>query len=82
MPGAEVFDWYPDRYDSWFEGHPGIYAAELRALGALRPESARGLEIGVGCGRFASPLPPTERGEAVREGYGQGLFVVIKAGKP
>jgi SAM-dependent methyltransferase len=56
MPGAAVFDLYADRYDSWFERHPGLYAAELQALRALLPESKRGIEIGVGSGRFARHL--------------------------
>jgi SAM-dependent methyltransferase len=56
MPGAEVFNRYAERYDSWFERHPGPYAAELRALRALLPESKNGIELGVGSGRFAWPL--------------------------
>lgn len=56
MPGVEAFDQYADRYDSWFERHPGLYAAELQALRALLPGSTCGLEIGVGSGRFAQSL--------------------------
>ena len=55
MPGAEVFNQYAERYDSWFERDPGLYAAELQALRALLPESKRGIEVGVGSGRFARP---------------------------
>jgi hypothetical protein len=46
MPGAEVFNQYAQRYDSWFERHPVLYDAELRALKALLPESPCGIEIG------------------------------------
>jgi len=45
-----------DRYDRWYERHPAAYAAELAALRALRPSFRRGLEVGVGTGRFAAPL--------------------------
>jgi SAM-dependent methyltransferase len=44
------------RYDQWFERHRAAYLSELLALRALVPWSGRGLEIGVGTGRFAGPL--------------------------
>lgn len=57
MVGAESpFDRYADRYDRWFDDHPAVYRAELRAVRALWPEGAEGVEIGVGTGRFAAPL--------------------------
>jgi SAM-dependent methyltransferase len=44
------------RYDEWFERHRAAYLSELLAVRALLPCSGRGLEIGVGTGRFAGPL--------------------------
>jgi SAM-dependent methyltransferase len=44
------------RYDEWFERHRAAYLSELLAVRALLPWSGRGLEIGVGTGRFAGPL--------------------------
>jgi SAM-dependent methyltransferase len=44
------------RYDDWFERHRAAYVSELLAVRALLPRSGRGLEIGVGTGRFAAPL--------------------------
>jgi len=44
------------RYDQWFEQHWAAYISELLAVRALLPWSGRGLEIGVGTGRFAGPL--------------------------
>jgi SAM-dependent methyltransferase len=44
------------RYDAWFERHRAAYLSELLALRAFVPWSGRGLEIGVGTGRFAAPL--------------------------
>jgi SAM-dependent methyltransferase len=44
------------RYDDWFERHRAAYLSELLALRALLPWNGRGLEIGVGTGRFAAPL--------------------------
>ena len=63
MDGAEKktaktgpFDAHADRYDRWFEVHQAAYISELLALRALVPRDGRGLEIGVGTGRFAGPL--------------------------
>jgi len=45
-----------DRYDRWFERNRAAYLSELSALESLMPRFQRGLEVGVGTGRFASPL--------------------------
>jgi SAM-dependent methyltransferase len=44
------------RYDRWFDRHRAAYVSELLAVRALLPWKGRGLEIGVGTGRFAGPL--------------------------
>jgi SAM-dependent methyltransferase len=44
------------RYDRWFARHQAAYLSELLAVRALLPFQGRGLEIGVGTGRFAAPL--------------------------
>ncbi len=54
--GAEPFIRHHRRYDDWFERHRATYLSELLAVRALLPWKGRGLEIGVGTGRFASPL--------------------------
>jgi SAM-dependent methyltransferase len=56
MPRIEPFEQHPDRYDRWFERHPAVFAAEVRALRSLRPPGGRSLAIGVGTGRFAQAL--------------------------
>lgn len=56
MPRIEPFEQHPDRYDRWFDQHPTVFAAEVRALRSLRPPGGRGLAIGVGTGRFAQAL--------------------------
>jgi SAM-dependent methyltransferase len=43
-------------YDLWFERNRAAYISELRALESLMPQPRKGLEVGVGTGRFASPL--------------------------
>jgi SAM-dependent methyltransferase len=50
------FDIHHQHYDAWFEKHRGTYVSELLALRPFTPWEGRGLEIGVGSGRFAAPL--------------------------
>ncbi len=55
MPGP-AYEQHADRYERWFERHAAAYQAELRAVRELWPGAGRGVEIGVGSGRFAAPL--------------------------
>jgi SAM-dependent methyltransferase len=55
-PHTEPFVIHHVRYDDWFERHRTAYLSELLAVRALLPWEGRGLEIGVGTGRFAGPL--------------------------
>jgi SAM-dependent methyltransferase len=50
-----IFDLYYEDYEEWFERHPKIYEEELKTIKALLPKG-KGLEVGVGSGRFAAPL--------------------------
>ncbi len=45
-----------DRYERWFERNRTAYLSELSAVESLMPRFQRGLEVGVGTGRFAAPL--------------------------
>ncbi len=55
-PRSGVFERFSERYDTWFERHPDAYAAELAALRRVILPFSRGMEVGVGSGRFAGPL--------------------------
>ncbi len=50
-----LFDLYYEDYEKWFEKHQEIYEEELKTIKSLLPEG-RGMEVGVGSGRFAAPL--------------------------
>lgn len=54
--GAGPFIRHHRRYEEWFERHRAVYHSELLAVRAVLPRQGRGLEIGVGTGRFAAPL--------------------------
>jgi len=56
MPRAAPFEQHSGRYEAWFEAHDAAYVSELLALRSYAPLQGRGLEIGVGSGRFAGPL--------------------------
>ena len=83
----DVFDYYYKKYDAWYDKNKFAYLSELEALKKVIPKEAKGLEIGVGTGRFAAPLGITtgidpsknmimtarKRGVNVRLGYGERL---------
>ncbi len=80
MPNIEPFEELTERYDDWFEEHSGVYAEELKAIRELLPDFEKGVEIGVGTGRFAQPLgietglePSPKMAEIARE---RGVDVV------
>ncbi len=56
MPRTAPFEAHHERYEAWFGKHEAAYVSELLALRAFVPWQGRGIEIGVGSGRFAAPL--------------------------
>lgn len=56
MAKIEPFEKYPYQYEDWFERNKFVYESELRAIREQLPESKKGIEIGVGSGRFTVPL--------------------------
>ena len=56
MPRVAPFEAHHQRYDAWFGKHEAAYISELLALRPFVPWEGRGIEIGVGSGRFAAPL--------------------------
>jgi len=56
MSIIEPFEKYTSEYEKWFENNNYAYLSELEAVKKLLPKKGKGLEIGVGTGRFAAPL--------------------------
>jgi len=52
----DFFDRYPKRYDTWYDKNPVAYHSEIEVLRKALPARGKGLEVGVGTGRFAAPL--------------------------
>lgn len=77
MVQIEDFNKYVEEYDKWYEEYPEIYESEILAIKEqLRklPENIRGIEVGLGTGRFAKPL-------GIREGLEPSEEMAIKATK-
>ncbi|MEA1993244.1 MAG: class I SAM-dependent methyltransferase [Euryarchaeota archaeon] len=79
MPKTEVFEKNVARYENWFKRYRAVYESELLALKKMMPGGG-GVEIGVGTGRFASPLgiwygvePSMEMGKIATE---RGISVI------
>jgi SAM-dependent methyltransferase len=56
MPKIKSFEQHTNQYENWFENNQFAYESEVQAVKALIPVNKTGVEIGVGTGRFASPL--------------------------
>ncbi len=67
MPRTQPFDDYFNEYEEWFERHLYVYPSELEALRSVIPRRKKGVEIGVGTGRFAHPLGVKDGIEPSRE---------------
>ena len=82
-----IFDQHYKKYNAWYDKNKFAYLSELEAIKKVLPKRGRGLEIGVGTGRFAAPLgirtgiDPSEnmvriarkRGVEVLLGFGENL---------
>ena len=82
-----IFDKYYKKYDAWYNRNKFAYLSELKAVRKVLPKKGKGLEIGVGTGRFAYALgikygiDPSKnmieiarkRGVDVRQGFGEHL---------
>ncbi len=53
IASRRVFEDHAGDYDRWFDEHREVYEAQIRMLRDAVPRFGRGLEVGVGSGRFA-----------------------------
>lgn len=53
---SSVFNKNTLEYDQWFDKHSMVYQSEILAIQQAIPKNKKGIEIGVGTGRFAQPL--------------------------
>ncbi|MEA3328869.1 MAG: methyltransferase domain-containing protein [Candidatus Omnitrophota bacterium] len=83
----DIFNCYYKKYDAWYDKNRFAYLSEIETIKKVLPKKGRGLEIGVGTGRFAAPLGITtgidpsenmlgvakEKGINVHLGFGEHL---------
>ena len=51
-----VFEEAALEYDEWFDIHKWVYQSEVEAVSKFIPKTGKGIEIGVGTGRFSIPF--------------------------
>jgi len=59
MIKTDVFSEHVEAYEAWYEKYPMVYHSELAAIKEQLfklPENIKGIEVGLGTGRFAQPL--------------------------
>lgn len=56
MAKTEPFDKYLYDYEKWFKDNPYVYGSEIEAVRHFVPIGKKGIEIGIGTGRFAIPF--------------------------
>lgn len=56
MANIEPFENHPEQYEDWFSRNKHVYKSEIDAIRELMPVFDKGIEIGIGSGRFALPL--------------------------
>ena len=92
-PKTEPFDKHYQQYEDWFDKNEYVYKSELKAVNHFIPKQGRGIEIGIGSGKFAEPLgikigvEPSEnmrklakqRGIKVYDGVGENLQFADKS---
>jgi len=56
MARTEPFDKYLNEYEKWFKENYWVYQSEVEAVRHFIPTGKKGIEIGIGTGRFAIPF--------------------------
>lgn len=75
MKQTEIFEKNVEEYEKWYEDYPEVYQSELAAIKEQLlklPENIRGIEVGLGTGKFALPL-------GIKEGVEPSAAMAAKA---
>ena len=56
MAKIKPFEEHASEYEAWFENNRFVYESEVLAIKEQLPDKGKGIEVGVGSGRFAAPL--------------------------
>ena len=70
MKQTALFNTHVEEYEAWYKKYPEVYNSEIAALKEQLlklPENIKGIEVGLGTGRFAQPLRIKEGVEPATE---------------
>jgi SAM-dependent methyltransferase len=56
MGSVSVYDEHASEYDAWFDKHNLWFQSEVAAIQKVFPKTGKGIEAGIGSGRFAQAL--------------------------
>ena len=88
MPITEPFEQYSTEYENWFEENRFAYQSELAAIREFIPDHKKGIEIGAGSGRFATPLgieigiDPSPKMREIAKSYGLEVYDAVAEALP
>ena len=88
MARTEPFERHYREYENWFEENAFAYSSELSAVKTFIPASKKGIEIGIGSGRFATPLrieigiEPSFRMSELAKGCGLEVIAAVAEALP
>ena len=88
MAIIEPFEWHYTEYENWFEKNSFAYQSELAAIKEFIPDHRRGIEIGLGSGRFATPLgieigiDPSPKMREIAKSYGLEVYGAVAQALP
>lgn len=82
MAKTEPFDNHIEKYEKWFKENHYAYLSEVEAIRHFIPYNKKGIEIGIGTGRFAVPFNIREGIEpsAVMRDYSRRLGITVYNG--
>ncbi len=72
MAKTQPFDQHTEQYEQWFDDNVHVYKSEIEAVRKLIPVEGRGIEVGIGSGKFAVPLN-------IKEGIDPSVEMINKA---
>ncbi|TDS16878.1 ubiquinone/menaquinone biosynthesis C-methylase UbiE [Maribacter caenipelagi] len=70
MVYTKIFDQNVEAYEQWYQDYPEVFESELLAIKEQLqklPENLKGIEVGLGTGRFSEPLGIKEGVEPSKE---------------
>jgi len=88
MAIIKPFERHYIEYENWFERNKFAYQSELAAIKEFIPIHQRGIEIGIGSGRFAAPLgieigiDPSPRMREIAKSYGLEVYGAVAEALP